>query len=436
MHIKSLKQSDIKLTASLHAVIAQYHNLPYPARYDHIIERVEALDDEHVSEVLKKVRADFSNRHLEFEGMLQAHFNHLELNHGHDKNFASYSKERKLLLGSYVTKEYSFQSAALFNPSIVPHPDQQGMNPGDLRFVMSLRATGEGHISSITFRTGIITGDGSISLDKVSGYYTPLKPSAATQPAIVSPNRDLSAGLQEVNYDLSPPHDMALTEKVLFPSASHERMGMEDLRMVKFKDDAYSSYYGTYTAYDGTRIRTMLMETDDFNAFRIRSLHGAAIDDKGMALFPEKINGRYVMCSRQGSEVLSIMFSDDLYQWNSYQLLMAPTYDWEFVQIGNCGSPIKTERGWLLLTHGVGPMRQYVISAILLDLEDPAKVIARLKAPLLSAGEGEREGYVPNVVYTCGAMLHGKWLIIPYAISDTSTVFASVDIDELINAMS
>lgn len=431
----SLKKSDIKLTASLNAVIAQYHNLPYTSRYDHLIDRVASLNENNVAEAMKELRSTFSHRHLHFEDMLLRHFNHLEINHGHDKSFNSYSTERKLLLGSYVTKEYSFQSAALFNPSIVAHPDQHNLKDGELRFVMSLRATGEGHISSILFRTGIITENGTIKLDEISGYYTPLKPITPQQPNSVSTNCDLQIGLPEINYDLIPFHDLPMTEKVLFPTALSERNGMEDLRMVKFTDGDNSVYYGTYTAYDGIRIRTMLMETDDFNTFRIRSIHGDAIDDKGMALFPEKINGRYVICSRQGSEILSIMFSEDLYQWNSYQLLTVPLYDWEFVQIGNCGSPIKTKRGWLLLTHGVGPMRKYMIGAILLDLKDPTKIIGRLKEPLLSAGEIEREGYVPNVVYTCGAMLHGKWLIIPYAISDTSTVVASVELEEILNAM-
>jgi len=210
---------------------------------------------------------------------------------------------------------------------------------------------------------------------------------------------------------------------------------MEDVRLVKFTDGAECCYYGTYTAYDGKNIRTMLLETNDFDSFRVRSLCGTAVNDKGMALFPEKVNGKFVMCSRQGSEKLSIMFSDDLYKWENYQLLKEPEFKWEFVQIGNCGSPVKTEKGWLLLTHGVGAMRKYVISAILLDLNDPSKIIGRLERPMIVANEEEREGYVPNVVYTCGMLRHGKSLIIPYAISDTATVFASVEIDEILNEM-
>ena len=431
--MKSFKKSTIKLTASLNAVIAQFHNLPNNERVKNIVKRVGSLNDEEVANSYKNLMKEFGHRHKNFDELLMDNFNRgIEIN----GPVSNYSKEKKLLLGAYLTKEYSFQAAALFNPSIVPHPDQSNLNKGEQRFVISLRATGEGHISSIIFKTGIIDKDGSVLLDELPGYFSVLKKSEEQpmQSLETDTNREL-IDFQDNNYDLSSPSNLSLSEKVIFPSAKNERMGMEDLRLVKFTDAGISCYYGTYTAYDGKNIRPMLLETNDFNSFRVRSLYGNAVNDKGMALFPEKVNGKFVKCSRQGSELLSIMYSDNLYQWEDYHLLMEPQFDWEFVQIGNCGSPIKTEKGWLLLTHGVGAMRKYVISAILLDLNDPSKIIGRLQQPMIVAEGEEREGYVPNVVYTCGLLRHGKFVIIPYAISDTATVFASIELDEILNEM-
>ena len=333
--------------------------------------------------------------------------------------------QRQLLLGAFFTKEYSIQAAALFNPSIVPHPDQEGLGAGEQRFVMSLRATGEGHISSIVFRTGVVDGHGLIRLDEQSGFHTRLRKMG-----------DAATGdSAEMDYSLGDPSTIPIDEQVIFPHAKAESMGMEDLRLVKFSDGRSSCYYGTYTAYDGVQIRTRLIATEDFYHYTIRTLCGAAISDKGMALFPEKINGKFAMISRQGGEKIQIMFSDDLYHWETSQVLMKPKFDWELVQLGNCGSPLRTAKGWLLLTHGVGPMRRYVISAVLLGLDDPTRVIARLDKALISAEGGEREGYVPNVVYTCGAMLHGDLLIIPYALSDSATVFATLVLDDLLKEL-
>jgi predicted GH43/DUF377 family glycosyl hydrolase len=242
------------------------------------------------------------------------------------------------------------------------------------------------------------------------------------------------ADMLDTNYELEQSSHLPINEKVIFPNAKGESMGMEDVRFVKFADDD-SLYYGTYTAYNGKDIKTQLIETKDFNVFKVRTLYGAAVSDKGMALFPEKVKGKYVMVSRQGGEKINIMFSDDLYRWDNFQLLMEPHFTWELVQLGNCGSPIKTEKGWLLLTHGVGAMRTYVISAILLDLNDPSKVIGRLNSPLIEADELEREGYVPNVVYTCGFMRHQNLLIIPYGVSDSATAFATIELNEVLNEM-
>jgi predicted GH43/DUF377 family glycosyl hydrolase len=470
--MKSFKKSGTKLTASLNAVIAHFHQLPNNNRVNNIVERVTSLSEDEVEKSLNGVINEFEHRHREVKELLMDNFHRTEKIHG---DLSHYSANRKLLLGSFLTKEYSIQSAALFNPSIVPHPDQNGLQKDEQRFIISLRATGEGHISSIIFQSGVVDKQGTVTLDKPSGYFTVLKkesnevytkefvqkrmtsgfnknlldllPSQFTAAEAQSifknqvqddSNKDSISVLEDIldtNYSLASSTGIPIAEKVIFPSARCERMGMEDLRLVKFENGENVCYYGTYTAYDGKQIRPQLLETTDFNQFKIRTFYGNAVNDKGMSLFPEKIGGKFVMISRQGSEMISIMKSDDMYHWENFELLLEPQFDWEFVQIGNCGSPIKTDKGWLLLTHGVGAMRKYVISAILLDLQDPSKIIGRLERPMITAEGEEREGYVPNVVYTCGLLRHGKLLIIPYAVSDTATVFASIELDEVLNEM-
>lgn len=461
-------KSPVKLYASHKAVIANFLNLPGSNRVSNVITRVKTLSDDEVELCLKKIMADFSNRHRNIEEIFLTHFS--RINNLYQEDILSFSEKRKLLLGAFFTKEYSIQAAALFNPSIVLHPDQNGLKPGEQRFIMSLRATGEGHISSIVFQTGIINDRMEIAFDEKSQYYTCLKKNENVQYSkqfvqqrmsqladfneafykefpdlfttaealqIINDKQlnkqestvSLCNWFQEIldsNYELQSYAHLPLNEKVIFPNAKSECMGMEDVRFVKFEDGGQICYYGTYTAYNGRQINTHLIETADFNYFKIRTLSGAAIADKGMALFPEKVNGKYVMISRQGGEMINIMYSDDLYCWDTYQVLMEPLYTWELVQLGNCGSPVKTEKGWLLLTHGVGAMRTYVISAILLDLNDPSRVIGRLHKPLIQADEKEREGYVPNVVYTCGLMRHNNILVIPYAVSDSATGFVTV----------
>lgn len=469
-----VNKSSIKLYASATAVINQYLYLPGGGRVKNIIERVKNFSEAEVKECLSAVMKDFASRHRDIENIFTENFN--KVSKQSEEDISSFSTERKILLGSFLTKEYSIQAAALFNPSIVPHPNQQDLNAGEQRFVMSLRATGEGHISSVIFKTGIIDSFSNIILDKEPGYYTSLKKNNAASygkefiksriiyfpgfnttlleslPGNFTAAEALSSlknnSLQEeaasvkqleeifdTNYELQTSSNLPISEKVIFPNSKAESMGMEDVRFVQFKDGNESCYYGTYTAYNGKQIKTQLIETKDFEVFIIRTLYGAAVADKGMALFPEKVNGKYAMITRQGGEMINIMFSDNLYCWENFQLLMAPKYPWELVQLGNCGSPIKTDKGWLLLTHGVGAMRRYVISAILLDLSDPTKVIGRLVKPLIQADETEREGYVPNVVYTCGLLRHGDMLIIPYAVSDSATGFATLDLNELLDEM-
>jgi len=410
-----MHKSQIVLTADPGRVILQQLFLPGSDRVKRIFARVESLTDSEVVEMLSSVNKKYSHRHKNFSAILKRHFIAVAGNGTEGKQF---DESRRLLAGALLSKEYSIQSAALFNPSMVPHPDQSGLQKGETRFVMSFRATGEGHVSSIVFRTGIVSPDGTITL-------TPLTPYQVLGAYI-------QAGKSNTDYNLVFGQDSLIEERTIFPGTAIESMGMEDLRLVKFHDEQGSRYYGTYTAYNGREIQSRLLETDDFLSFRIRSLTGPSASDKGMGLFPEKINGKYAIISRQGGENISIMVSDDLYRWDKHELLMEPLYPFELAQIGNCGSPIKTEKGWLLLTHGVGPVREYYISAVLLDLEEPAKILGRLDHPLIAAEEHEREGYVPNVVYSCGGMICADKLFIPYAMSDSRCGFAWIQTDLLL----
>jgi predicted GH43/DUF377 family glycosyl hydrolase len=369
--------------------------------------------------------------------------------------------------------EYSIEGAALFNPSIVAHPDQSGLSVGETRFIMSVRAVGEGHMSSIGFRTGILDKQGNIQLEEVSKWSTKLEkvkdkvfhlfdvinqitadndiavemwkqlPSKLNLSTLeqlhANPDNSIDASLLEqlsnymkINYDLKSPKEMPDSEKVIWPQSPAESRGMEDLRLVKCEDGVYR---GTYTAYNGRKIGTQMLETRDFSSFAIRSLHGSAISDKGMALFPEKINGKFAMIGRQDGESLTIMYSNDRYTWNSHLPLINAGSCGDYLQTGNCGSPIRTSKGWLLLTHGVGPFRQYWISALLLDLNDPSKIIGQRFEPMLKPEENNREGYVPNVVYCCGMMQSGARIIIPYAYCDSYITFATFNIKDLLSAM-
>jgi predicted GH43/DUF377 family glycosyl hydrolase len=448
-----------------------------------LIARVLALPEEEVAELLAQVMAEFKTRHQRLLDYFLMRYEFVRRLLPTDQPL---SEERKLLIGAYFTHEYSLEAAALFNPSIVPHPDQTGLPAGTLRFVLSLRATGEGHISSITFRTGTIDGQGRIQVDTPSRYVT-----APEHIPPVSYNKSIfwhqlqEMGLvdtvaetilktlhdsftvdelsQEIlylrryaqhrntefdrtasrlvnlaksNYEVLYSPEQPLTERVIFPTAPNESNGIEDARFVRFvEEDGTASYVATYTAYDGRVTIPQLLETGDFLRFRICTLNGPEVQNKGMALFPRRIRGQYVMLSRQDGENLYLMHSDDLHFWHTKVPLLKPTYSWEFLQIGNCGSPIETEAGWLVLSHGVGPMRKYSIGAFLLDLEDPTRVIGRLTRPLLSPDELEREGYVPNVVYSCGSLVHAGLLILPYAMSDTASSFATVPLADLLKAM-
>jgi len=448
-----------------------------------IIGRALALSEEDAIRDLESVRQEFESRHFDMESILLANYQKVQ---AHVFTQRPLSRVRQLLIGALFSGEYALESAALFNPSIVAHPDQSGVEEGGLRFVMSLRATGEGHISSIEFRTGILAAGGEIRMDPVSPFVTMPEivpnPSYQKRPFVfklqemgfdneharavmdsmpqsfnrsdldrsvhrvrretVPVSQDLQRTLEciqwlaDSNYELQFASDLAMSERIIFPFSPTESNGIEDARFVRFvEDDGSVQYYATYTAYNGRSILPQFIETQDFLHFRMLTLNGSGVKNKGMALFPRRIGGRYAMLARQDDENLFILFSDNPHYWSDPQLLLRPAETWESVKVGNCGSPIETEAGWLVITHGVGPMRKYCIGAALLDLHDPTRVIGRLREPLLAPEGTEREGYVPNVVYSCGSMLHGRELILPYAMSDKASAIARVSLDELLDAL-
>jgi predicted GH43/DUF377 family glycosyl hydrolase len=389
-------------------------------RANHIVDRVLALDSESVTTQLAEVLDNFLGRHRNLLETFEARADEME------QAFAThgiFSKIQRQLIGAYFLNEYSFEASALFNPSIVPHPDQSDAPKGGLRFILSLRAVGEGHVSSLTFRAGTFAADGSLTVDPTVRL--------ASSPRI-GYRRSGPIG-DDVEVIFKPDED--ISERVIFPVTESQSNGIEDARFVEFDDGSRKTYYATYTAYSGRAIRSELIATSDFISFRMSPLLGAAARNKGMALFPRKINGKYAMIARQDNENLYLIYSDDLYRWDDGQAILKPQFPWEFVQIGNCGSPIELDEGWLLLTHGVGPVRKYSIGAALLDKNDPFKVLARSREPLLRPEPSEREGYVPNVVYTCGAMRHNDQIILPYAVSDTFSNLATIKISTLLNAM-
>jgi predicted GH43/DUF377 family glycosyl hydrolase len=478
-----LKRTDIILKPNNSRVVFRPFELNDSQRALRIVARVMALSDAEVDQVLEIVMSEFHGRHQKLRNFFHTRFEHVREYLLTDQTV---SESRQLLIGAYFTQEYSLESAALFNPSMVWHPDQSGVPKGSKRFVLSLRATGEGHVSSITFRSGVVDREGNIQLDKATRYVTTpeMIPSAQydkalfqrklielgigngflehvmalvddaftleqLQSAVAAVRRqfrhkmlefDTSAkgilALAKSNYEFAFSSDQNLSERAIFPYSPTETNGIEDARFVRFEDDdGHCSYYATYSAFDGKVVLPQLLETDDFVRFRVSTLNGPEVRNKGFALFPRKINGLYAMLSRQDGENIFLMYSDMLHFWYTKQLLAKPTFPWEFVQLGNCGSPIETDEGWLVLSHGVGPMRKYSMGAFLLDLEDPTKVIGRFHEPLLAPNENEREGYVPNVVYSCGGVVHNGILIIPYAMSDYASTFATVRLKDILSRM-
>ncbi len=481
-HKQLVKRRSTLLNAESSRVITRLHIPGDKARSKSLIERVAKLSDEDVHDLLEAVFQDFSGRHRNFREVLERNFNRIS---EYAPKQISLTSEQRLLLGAYFTAEYSVEAAAFFNPSIVPHPDQKGVDKGSKRFVMSFRATGEGHLSSIEFRSGIVDENQDIYFDPISQYVA--TPEMHTDPIyhrlhfrrkleeMGASNRvtnQLLEGLDESftfdeletqirnlrstkirlkekhraietalwlarsNYEVIFHPDQQISERVIFPVTENESAGIEDARFVRFEDDDKSVvYYATYTAYDGFDILPQILETTDFLTFKMHTLSGKAAQNKGMALFPRKINGQYAMLSRQDGVNNYIMFSDSLRFWNETELLQEPVHPLEFVQVGNCGSPVETPEGWLALFHGVGPMRKYSMWAELLDIDNPSKVTGRLDEPILTPDEHERDGYVPNVVYSCGSMMHGDALIVPYGIADQRCRVATVSISELLHRL-
>ncbi|MBZ5640283.1 MAG: glycoside hydrolase family 130 protein [Acidobacteriia bacterium] len=483
MSAVTVRRSGLVLHPDRTRVLARPLHLASRQRIGKICAQVLALDESEVRALLEAVEAEFGERHIEIREYLRRRFDQVRpwLRAGQ-----KLTVERQLLLGAYFTHEYSLEAAALFNPSIVPHPDQEDLPSGSLRFVLSLRATGEGHISSITFRTGTLDEEGAITVNPPTRYSLEPDqvPNASYEKGLFARKLqelglvgdftrrvleglgdaftldELRAGIRlateqlgardqetasvarktlalaQSNYEVQFAPDSRLSERVLFPVTPSQRNGIEDARFVQFvNDDGTRTYYATYTAYDGKLVLPQFLETPDFRHFKFITLNGPAVRNKGMALFPRKIGGLYAMLGRQDQENLYVMFSDHLHFWQTAQLVLKPTFPWELIQIGNCGSPIETEAGWLVISHGVGPMRKYCIGAFLLDRDDPTRVAGRLREPLIRPSENEREGYVPNVVYSCGSLLRGRQLVIPYAMSDYATTFATVSLDEVLAAM-
>jgi len=450
-------------------------------RAGHVVRRILALSEDEVSSTLLSTREQFANRHADLDGALGRNF---EAVAGLIDEPDSLTHQRRLLIGAYFTHEYAIEAAALSNPSIVPAPDQSGLEPGEQRFIVSLRAIGEGHLSSIEFRSGVIDAAAGISIDAPSPYTTigerhdplyqnrafrtklqelgvlneiatlvldPL-PAAFTLGQLEAAIHDLDDhGVDRAvayettkiihwvaasNYTTTFEEGSRLSERVIFPSGPAESQGMEDARFVRFvHDDGKVLYYAVYTAFDGFQILPQLIETSDFVSFDVSTLNGEAARNKGMALFPRMIDGRYVALSRQDNESNFIMFSDDVRHWRDPLTIQEPERPWELMQLGNCGSPLETEAGWLVITHGVGPMRRYALGAILLDLDDPRRVLGHLDEPLLVPAEDERDGYVPNVVYSCGSMIHGDQLVIPYGFSDLGSGIAAIPLEDVLRRL-
>ena len=389
------------------------------SRVRRIVDAVLEMDMRTCQAELALVNKDFGARHWQTQQVYLERFDQVskELELGPDVREA-----RKALIGAYFCHEYSYTSAALMNPSIVPHPDQSGLMEGSLRIVLSLRAVGEGHISSIAFREGILNADGSFNL-------IPQPPFAVAARATEQPSPENGMSTTAVSFK-----EASLSGTVIFPFTPQQRNGLEDLRLVRLETegDGGPIYCGTYTAYSGHDIASEMLITEDFRTFRLQPLSGRAALNKGMALFPRKINGAYATIGRLDGESLYYLRSDNLLHWEDGERLLAPVYPWELVQMGNCGSPIEIDEGWLLLTHGVGAMRKYCIGAALLDKDDPSKVLGRTPQPLISPSDDDREGYVPNVVYTCGAIAHGRTVFVPYGVADSSVTFCTIDIPGLL----
>jgi len=481
----SLQRKNIEFLPDSSRVVARYF-MNGDLRTRNLINRIFQMSEIQVNKALEQTLREFAGRHRNISRLFFKHCDNIRgIIEEMDFDFDQLSDERKMLLGSYCTMEYSLESAAFFNPSIIEDFDQSYLKKGEKRVVISFRATGEGHISSIVFRRAILDANNDLHLAKIANSIDmaeisqkelydkkrfikrlkemniPEKYSKTIMDNLpekfeyyalkktvnnLLKNQEITASkkmaLEEITwlmdsfYDIEFHKDSDITERVIFPISESESRGIEDARFVRFfEDDGTTKIYATYTAYNGHTIMPKLISTDDFYKFRVMPLRGNGAQGKNLALFPKKIKGKYAMLSRIDGVNNYLMFSERTTLWNNPILIQKPKFPWEFTQIGNCGSPLWTEKGWLIITHGVGPMRRYSIGASLMDLDNPAKEIGRLEEPLLMPLEDERNGYVPNVVYSCGSMIHNNCLILPYAVSDYSSTYAVVDLEELFTAL-
>lgn len=482
----TINRKPIRFTSDSKRVIARFFYPGPETRVLSIIQKVNDMPDEAAKLTLNQTLRDFSSRHRNISRIFQRHFNRVsDIFSGRAGDLNALPDYKKLLIGAYFSSEYSIESAAFFNPSMVEDPDQSGLQAGQKRVIISFRATGEGHISSIVFRGGVLDAQNNLEIkptgrlieeaEEIKNYiYTKsvfcqkLSEMHTDQPivnvvmdklreefdynelnnAIEQTRRELNPDelqrkiLQTISwlgashYEITFSLDTGISDRVIFPIAAAESNGIEDARFMKFTDDdGRERYYATYTAYNGFTIMPKLVETKDFYQFKIMPILGENAQNKGMALFPRKINGKYAMLSRIDGINNYIMFSDDINLWGEAIRIQEPKFPWEFIQVGNCGSPIETQYGWLVITHGVGTMRKYCIGAMLLDLYDPTKVIGELYEPLITPNDEEREGYVPNVVYSCGAIINNNELVLPYAMSDTASTYATINLDELLQQL-
>ena len=492
-----VKRTTLEFRPDPKKVITCFLSMGSTERGQGIIDRINKLDHDQVSKLLSEVFTNFSHRHRNIRSVFLAHYDRVAKRNKCDENV---TMEKRLLIGSYFTQEYSIESAALFNPSIVVSTDQGGVAAGSKRIIISFRATGEGHLSSIEFRSGILDENNNITMEPVSPFLEASKifrnmfyfkkrfalrvcemmilegnDTQGSSLTVLEHNvlanlmgrleerfsySDLQDAIAQIrteksydprlsgevlndidwmarsNYNIQFCDETPISERVIFPASENECRGIEDARFVQFVDeDGTIEYYATYTAFDGKHAQSQILETQDFLHFKIRTLNGKQADSKGLALFPRKIDGKYAMISRNDGENLFMMYSSDLHFWHDAKPIQVPEQPWELIQIGNCGSPIETDAGWLLLTHGVGPMRRYCIGATLLDIDDPTIVLGQLEDPLIEPNEHEREGYVPNVVYSCGAIVENGELIVPYAMSDSASSVATVNLQVLLNKL-
>ena len=420
------KLHPLRLKADPSRVVVRPFHLAWQGQADQpraqrLVDAVLKLDDRELGRQLKSVMHDFEQRHWQTRKVFLKRFR--EICTMLDLSLQGIGDKRQQMIGAYFCHEYSYAAAALMNPSIVPHPDQTGLDKHTTRILMSLRAVGEGHISSIAFREGLVSSKGGLQLAPEPPFAT-----AADAPGL---DTRVDGPVRVFRNE-----DTNLSGMVIFPVTPAQSNGLEDLRLTHFThEDGSQEYFGTYTAFSGQGIRSELMRTRNFREIDLCPMTGDAARNKGMALFPEKIEGKYVMLGRQDGQNLFLLKSDDLTHWEGGDLLMEPKYAWEFIQIGNCGAPILIDEGWLVLTHGVGAMRQYALGAVLLDRNDPSKILGRTRYPILEAEDDDRNGYVPNVVYTCGGMRVGDQLFMPYGISDSSIGFAFLSLNDLVAAM-